>query len=125
MSILSAFNNHLVEFMEDVESIFPEDRDIRKAKTAIEMMKKANPRMLIMIWKSNIAIPYGSYIENGDVKYFLEKDYSVDFQGTDSEKKILDAIDRFRQPIRNMSKINKEKSMKYIQNLSKISMMYN
>jgi hypothetical protein len=124
MSLLSAFNNHLVEFMEDVENIFPEDRDIKKAKTAIEMMKKANPRMLILIWKANIAVPYNNYIENGDIEFFLEKDYKQDFQGTDSEKKILDAIDRFRQPIKNMSESNKEKAMKYIQNLTKLSMMY-
>lgn len=124
MSLLSAFNNHFIEFLEDVESIFPEDRDIKKAKTALEMMKKANPRMLIMIWKANIAIPYGAYIEQGDLEYFLQKDYSVDFKGTESEKKILDAIDRFRQPIRLMGEENKMKAMKYIQNLTKISFMY-
>lgn len=125
MSILSAFNNHMIEFLEDVESIFPEDRDIKKGKSAIEMMKKANPRMLILIWKTNVAIPYGNHIENGDLDYFLQKDYKQDFQGTDSEKKILDAIDRFRQPIRNMGSVNKEKAMKYIQNLTKLSLMYN
>jgi hypothetical protein len=125
MSILSAFNKHLMEFLEDVESIFPEDRDIKKAKSALEMMKKANPRMLIMIWKANITIPYGEQIEAGDYEYFLHKDYSLDFQGSSSDKKILDAIDRFRQPILNMSNANKEKAMKYIQNLTKLASMYN
>jgi hypothetical protein len=125
MSILSAFNKHLMEFLEDVESIFPEDRDIKKAKSALEMMKKANPRMLIMIWKANITIPYGQQIEAGDYEYFLHKDYSADFQGTSSDKKILDSIDRFRKPIFNMGDTNKEKAMKYIQNLTRLASMYN
>lgn len=124
MSVLSAFNNHFIEFMEDIESIFPEDRDVRKAKTALEMMKKANPRMLIMIWKSNITSPYKTQIESGDIDFFISKDYSADFSGTDSEKKILEAIEKFRSPIRLMSEDNKKKSMKYIQNLTKLSEMY-
>jgi hypothetical protein len=125
MSVLSAFNNHFIEFLEDVENIFPDDRDIKKGKAALEMMKKANPRMLIMIWKTHVTVPYGSQIEKGDLEYFLNKDYSVDFNGNESEKKILDSIDKFRNPIRNMGEINKEKSMKYIQNLTKLSKMYN
>jgi hypothetical protein len=124
MSVLSAFNNHFIEFLEDVESIFPEDRDVKKGKTALEMMKKANPRMLIMIWKRNITVPYKSYIEEGDIDYFISKDYSEDFNGTDSEKKILESIDKFRNPIRMMSDDNKKKAMKYIQNLTKLSQMY-
>lgn len=124
MSVLKAFNNHFMEFLEDVESIFPEDRDIKKAKTALEMMKKANPRILVLIWKSNIAVPYGDKIQNGDLEYFLHKDYSIDFQGTDSEKKILEAIEKFRNPIRNMGVSNQEKAMKYLQNLTKLSLMY-
>jgi hypothetical protein len=124
MSILSAFNNHFIEFLEDVETIFPEDRDIKKGKTALEMMKKANPRMLIMIWKKHITEPYGVQIENGDLEFFLNKDYSKDFTGSDSEKSILQSIEKFRNPIRNMGSDNKEKSMKYIQNLTKLSSMY-
>ena len=124
MSVLSAFNNHFIEFLEDVESIFPEDRDVKKGKTALEMMKKANPRMLILIWRNNITVPYKSYIENGDIDYFVSKDYTADFSGTDSEKKILDAREKFRTPIRNMSGDNKLKAMKYIQNLTKLSEMY-
>ena len=124
MSILSGFNNHFIEFLEDVETIFPEDRDIKKGKTALEMMKKANPRMLIMIWRKHITEPYGDQIENGDLEFFLNKDYSKDFTGSESEKNILQSIEKFRNPIRNMGSDNKEKSMKYIQNLTKLSSMY-
>ena len=56
----------------------------------------------------------------------MEKDYSTDllnnnFTGSD---KIMDGINRLREPIKNMSKDNQEKSMKYIQNLSKLCKIY-
>ena len=36
MSILKAFNNHLIEFIDDLIIIFPEDLDIRTSKTFIK-----------------------------------------------------------------------------------------
>lgn len=124
MSILTAFNNHLLEFLEDVSSIFPEDRDIKKAKTALEMLKKANPRAIILIWKSHITAKYGDTIDSGDISFFINKDYSFDIEGAKSSSKILDAINRLREPVKNMGIENQKKTMKYIQNLTKLSRMY-
>lgn len=124
MSILTAFNNHLLEFLEDVSSIFPEDRDIKKAKTALEMLKKANPRAIILIWKSHITSKYGDTIDSGDISFFINKDYSFDIEGAQSSSKILDAINRLREPVKNMGVENQKKTMKYIQNLTKLSRMY-
>ena len=123
-TILGAFNNHLMEFIEDVEQIFPEDNDIKTAKTAFEMMKKTNPRITLLLWHSNITVPYSEQIENGDISFFLEKDYSDDVQGSGHEKRILDAVDRLRKPVSNMGEENQQKAMKYIQNLSKLTSMY-
>jgi hypothetical protein len=124
MSILSAFNNHLLEFLEDVSSIFPDDKDIKKAKSALEMLKKANPRAIILIWKSHITDRYGDQIDNGDISFFVNKDYSFDVQGADGASKILDAVNRLRGPVRNMGADNQQKTMKYLQNLTKLSRMY-
>lgn len=123
-TILGAFNNHLMEFIEDVEQIFPDDNDIKTAKTAFEMMKKTNPRITLLLWHSNITVPYSEQIENGDISFFLEKDYSDDVQGSGHEKRILDAVDRLRKPVSNMGEENQQKAMKYIQNLSKLTSMY-
>lgn len=123
-TILGAFNNHLMEFIEDVEQIFPEDHDIKTAKTAFQMIKKTNPRLTILLWKANITIPYGEQIENNDISFFLEKDYTDDVQGSGHEKRILEAVDRLRKPVSLMGEENQAKAMKYIQNLSKLSAMY-
>lgn len=125
MSVLSAFNNHFIEFLEDVYTIFPDDKDIRKAKTSLEMLKKANPRLIIMVWKEHITSKYSNEIEQGDISFFLSKDYSLDVSNADNSDKIMNAIERLRKPISIMSNDNKEKTMKYIQNLTKLSSMYN
>ena len=125
MTILKAFNNHFIEFIEDVHSIFPEDKDIKKAKMALEMLKKANPKLIIMVWKDCITRPYKAQIESGDISFFLEKDYGNDVSSADNATAIMDAINRLREPIRNMGQENQSKTMKYIQNLTKLSDMYN
>jgi hypothetical protein len=123
-NILSAFNDHFVEFISDVQSVFPENVDVLSAKNSLMMIRKANPKMIIKIWKSNIVEKYRSQIENGDISFFIEKDYSVDLSKTDYSDKIMEGIDRLRQPIKDMVPENREKTMKYIQNLTKLCILY-
>ena len=124
-SIIGAFNNHFVEFLEDVHTIFPEDKQIKTAKSALLMLKKANPSAIVKIWKIHITGKYREEILNGDISFFLNKDYSDDLQGNNNQNTIMESINRLRDPIRNMGEENQKKAMKYIQNLTKISELYN
>jgi hypothetical protein len=120
-NILSAFNDHFVEFVTDIQTVFPEDVDLLTAKNSLLMIRKMNPKMIVKIWKTQIVDKYDEQIENGDITFFMNKDYSADISGNG---KIMEGIDRLREPIKNMSKDNKDKTMKYIQNLSKLSKIY-
>ena len=40
ISVVIAFSNHLIEFFEDIERLFPEDDDIGAAKTFLLFIKK-------------------------------------------------------------------------------------
>lgn len=124
MSVLTAFNNHFIEFLEDVSSIFPDDKDIKKTKTSLELLKKTNPRIIIQVWKQQIANVYREKIELGDISFFLNKDYSADIDGVGESSKIMSSIERLRGPVSNMGVENQEKTMKYIQNLTKLSDLY-
>ena len=124
-SIPTIFNNHFAEFVDDIQNVFPEDVDIAAAKNSLLTIRKTNPSLLIKIWNTYVADPYRSQIEQGDIQFFISKDYSQDLQKNDNSNKIMEAIDRFRDPIKAMTKENQDKTMKYIQNLSKISAMYN
>jgi hypothetical protein len=68
--------------------------------------------------------PYKDIIDGGNVTYFLEKDYATDISILSNSSEIMNSINKIRLPIKSMSDVNQMHSMKYIQNLSKLSMMY-
>jgi hypothetical protein len=53
-SVLNGFNNHFMEFVEDIIRIFPNDVDIASAKNSFTLIRKANPKLIIKIWKSYV-----------------------------------------------------------------------
>jgi hypothetical protein len=123
-NVLSIFNDHFVEFISDVQSVFPENVDVLTAKNSLVMIRKANPKMIIKIWKTNIVDKYRSQIEKGDISFFIEKDYSSDLSKAEYSDKIMEGIDRLRKPIKDMAPENRDKTMKYIQNLTKLCILY-
>lgn len=126
-TILKTFNNHFEDFVNDVQSVFPEDPEILSCKNVVLSIRKANPTTIIKIWRYYIADKYGNEIELGDISFFLDKDYNDDLTYMDESntRNILNKINILREPIRNMGPENQGKSMKYIQNLTKLSKLYN
>jgi hypothetical protein len=120
-NILAAFNEHFLEFVNDIQSVFPEDVDILTAKNALLTIRKANPKMIVKIWKTFIADKYKEEIVSGNITFFVDKDYSNDISVSQNSDKIMESIDRLRTPIKNMTTENQAKTMKYIQNLTKLS----
>jgi hypothetical protein len=123
-TIPGIFNNHFSDFLNDIQNVFPEDIDITKARTTVATVRKANPKLLIKFWRVYVAEPYASQIEKGNIDFFITKDYSNDLSHSDNSRNIMDIIDRLREPVKLMSAENQTKTMKYIQNLSKLSMGY-
>lgn len=121
MSILTAFNDHFFEFVNDIQEIFPDDHDLLVSKNSLMLVRKANPKMIVKIWNAYVVGKYKTEIESGNLDFFINKDYSSDFVNANNSEKIIEAINRFRQPIKNMSQENKTKSIKYIQNLTKLA----
>lgn len=124
-SILRAFNTHLFDFIDDLISIFPENNDLVVSKSSFDTIKRANPTAIIKSWVKFVYIPYKDVIDNNDISFFFDKDYSNDLSHLPNANKIMDIIDTFRKPVKEMTDNNKEHTMKYIQNLSKLSMLYN
>jgi hypothetical protein len=122
--VLSAFNNHMQEFFADVLVLFPEDNDIRVASTSLITMRKANPRLIINIWKQYITDKYADEIAEGNINFFIERNYDDDLKSNDQAAVILDKINTLREPMRQMGEDNLKKTVGYIQNLTKISKMY-
>ena len=120
---LQAFNKQLSEFLSDIESVFPNDVDIKAGKNSLILFKKANPKKIIEVWKTYITDPYYSKIENNEIDFFINKDYDSDI-GIDGKSDVMSAIDRLRDPIRRMKSDDKEVVMKYLLNLCKLTILY-
>ena len=119
--IVKGFNKHFDEFIEDVQSVFPEDDEVKTMKNLLFLFKKTNPRLVLEYWNMYISIPYKEPIENGDISFFVNKDYSADVTMTDG---ISSFIERLRGYVKNMAADNQSKSMKYIQNLCNLTKLY-
>jgi hypothetical protein len=120
-NLLTIFNDHFIEFINDIQSVFPEDVDILTAKNSLTAIRKANPKLIVRIWMKYVATPYNDQILAGDINFFLEKDYANDLTKTGNQDQIMQSIDRLRNPVKQMNSDNQQKTMKYIQNLCKIA----
>ena len=120
-NILTAFNDHFAEFVDDIQSVFPEDPDILTAKNALTAIRKANPKMIVKIWNTYIVGKYKDQIDAGNLDFFMNKDYSSDVAAAQNSDKIMESINRLREPIKNMTPDDQAKTMKYIQNLTKLA----
>ena len=96
-AVLRGFNDHFVEFIDDVQRLFPEDRDVRTAHTALVGARKANPIIICKIWQKVVLRQNRAEIESGDLDHFARKDYSRNFPR--SMTWIVARIDNFRRPL--------------------------
>ena len=122
-NVLTAFNNHLMELFSDIKSII-KNSDLEVAHTGLLALKKANPRLLIGVWKEHIADKYRGNIEAGDIGFFLEKDYSNDLDGVEQPSVVLEKINILRKPVRELGEENLKKTISYMQNLTKLCDVY-
>ncbi len=123
-TVLKTFNTQFFAFLQDIITIFPENKDIASAKKSFEMIKMANPSLLIKVWLNYIYTPYAAEIDQGDIQFFFDKDYSKDLNKVANSGEVLRVIDTLREPVRQMSPTNKEHTAKYLQILSKLSNVY-
>ena len=120
--VMKAFLNQFTEFVEDVHGVFPDNADIDSAKTALFLIKKTNPRVLMNAWVTYFVGPFTDKIEGGDIGFFLEKDYAQDLESMGNA--VMQKVDALRGPVRDMGADNQAKSMKYIQNLTKLARLH-
>jgi len=122
-NILTAFNDHFADFVSDIQNVFPEDADVLTAKNSLLAIRKSNPKLIVKILSSYIVGKYKAEIESGDISFFINKDYSDDFSVAQNSDKIMEGINRLREPVKQMSPDNQAKTMKYIQNLTKLALL--
>lgn len=124
-TILRAFNSHFFDLFDDLIHVLPENSEIQYAKISFQTIKRANPTIILKTWHKFVYFPYKDIIDDGDLTFFIDKDYGSDLSSVNNSDEIIKMIDNIRNPIREMDSVNKSHSLKYIQNLCKLSELYN
>lgn len=123
--ILNIFNAQFKEFIEDISRVFPDNADILTMKVTIKQLLAITPKIVYKGYKKHVVDPYRSEIQLGDINFFIDKDYKSDLNKNGSTNNIiLDKIDCLRQPVREMNKVEQEKVIKYMQNMTKLCDLY-
>ena len=126
--ILRSFNTYYFDFLDRLIEWYPEHEELQVSKTTQEMFKKTNPTLIIKYWAAYVYKPYANAINEGNLEYFLNKDYNEDIQNAPSSgienSKMLEYIENVKDIIRIMDPLRQRFVIEYVQNLSKMSIQY-
>jgi hypothetical protein len=122
--LMKAFNKLFFEFLDDIISVYPDNVDMLTGKESFLTIKKMNPTSIIKVWFSAVYTKYQKQIDEGDIDFFTDKDYSPDLTKVKNVQNVLEIIHNLRDPIKNMDTNSKEHVKKYIRDLSKLSVAY-
>jgi hypothetical protein len=123
--VVETFNNHFIEFLVDVERVFPENSDITLARKTLLKSNTVLPKLLIKLFNEYFVKIYSKEIDAGDLDFFVYNDYREKHgYKPDEDAWVLNKIDCLREPIKLMNPEDKSKVLQYIQNLKKLSLLY-
>lgn len=71
MTSVSAFNDMMQQFIEELSQTFPEEKGIKKYAASFDIMRKSNPRKCVETYMSAIS-PYTNRITAKDETFFQE-----------------------------------------------------
>lgn len=119
MSLFTAFNNVLLDFMDDCILVFPEEKDFNVFKKGIELLKKFNPKKIPLLFKEYVKF-YKTEIKNRNEDFFLKNNYKdIDIIKDDNE--IFNIINKIKEYWKTLSEENKNKIWNYLDIMIKLT----
>lgn len=125
--ILKSFLNHLMEFVDEVIKLYPKNINLKTGKTFLSMLRRANPKKVIVCWNDSVLKLYENEIHEDNFDFFEKKDYTQDLLRNgwgDQIESILKIIDEIKEEIKEESVENKKNALKYMMNLNKLCKIY-
>ena len=72
-TLMRSFNTHFVEMMSDINSLYPNNSELKSGLNSFEMVKNLNPSLVIKAWFSKVVTPYHDIIKTGDISFFAKR----------------------------------------------------
>jgi hypothetical protein len=124
--IVEAFNKHLMEFIIDIERVFPNDNDITALRKSLGRTIMLIPKAVIRAFSEHIISIYSAEIDAGNLDFFIDNDYNAKHGHIiNNNNTIINKINELRNPVRNMLNDDKTKVIHYLKNLKKLTDFYN
>jgi hypothetical protein len=117
---LTAFNNLVLKFNDDLIYIFPEENDFKVYKRGICMLNSANAKKICILFK-NYSIIYRTQIEIKDENFFLNNNYEHIITNDETGNGIESIINKLKFYWNQLNDSNKEKIWDYLTSLLKLS----
>ena len=117
---LTAFNNLIFKFTDDLIETFPEENDFKVYKRALTILKAANAKKMCVIFK-NYSYIYKEKILSKDESFLLANEYSEIKQANEDENTVEQVINKLKLYWKELSDENKQKIWKYLETLIKLS----
>lgn len=122
-TFLSAFNNLVIKFNDDLINTFPEENDFKVYKRGIMLLNSANSKKICLLFKDYM-IFYRQKITEKDESFFLNNDYTEIVNNTKSEG-VESIITKLKYYWNSMSTGNKDKIWEYLNSLIKLCDLVN
>ena len=122
--LLNAFCNQLEEFISSLLEVLNNNIDLLTFQSIVSKARKANPKIIIDTWHKKISLKYCKEIENGDINFFLSKNYNNDISSLKNKGTLGEIINKFKNLLNNIGENNQKTSMEYLQNLLRLSQLY-
>jgi hypothetical protein len=117
---VSCFNSRLDEFLKDLISSYPNDKDFLMFKQSFNMIKlvdDSKPAFLFKIYTMN----YVDQILQNDEKFFLDHDFKDELNSSDNNNFSSEMLVKLKSYWQTMSNENKTVIWKYLNLLCKIN----
>jgi hypothetical protein len=70
---LSAFNNQLISFLEDLSETYSEEADLKKAVDALKTLKRMNPRLIHSGFMEYVYPDFSEAVKTNDIDGLIAK----------------------------------------------------
>jgi hypothetical protein len=113
---VNLFNVKLKEFINDLITVYPQDEDLYKFKTSVNMLLLVNEKQVIKIFKDFVYPKYKDHILNRDEKFFLTHDYTDDVSAVGATEQSPEFTDQLIVKIKSYWETMKDENKNIIWN---------
>lgn len=120
ISFLTAFNNQIDNFLDDLMLVCPEEKEFGMLKNGIAVVRKTNPRLILNQFNEMIT-PYKEQILLRNEDFFMIKDFQEDFTTVSSDyiSKVTNKLKKLWKS--DITETDKQKIWEYFSSLITLS----